>query len=291
MIIDNLKKPLPEDPTPVDAPPSYEEYQQYVAFPKPGFPRDEKVSPSASSSKSLPATPVAGPSTVVATTPRPIASSPSVSQKKFGKSPLYKWFPFGQAARTQEIKETVLNLVRSVVTVPDPESALQILHSCRDTCAARGLEFSSVLQEPSVEGHTPIYWAIIKRPSVDANPSGVDLVKEILAMASPLSNETISEICLACLTNSDQKLFQRLRRTAPFAGLSGTDEVLLGGNTPPDDVLVEEVASDHGDFVVHFCIVLFQKRMRISNRVGIEFIARGQYLTCHFSVQSRSKML
>ena len=274
MIID--KKPLPEDPTPMDAPPSYEEYQQYVAFPKAQFPRDEKAPPSQSSSmpSSLPSN--AGPSSAVVDAARVITPSPSISQKKLGKSPLYKWFPFGQAARTQEIKQTVLNLVRDVVTVPDPESALQLLQSCRETCSAHGLEFSSILQETSVEGHTPIYWAIIKRPHEDANPSGIDLVKEILLMASPLSDNTISEICLACLTNSDQKLFQRLRRTAPFAGLSGTDEVLLGGNVPPDDVLVEEIASDHGDFVVHFCIVLFQKRIRISNRVSVEFIARGK---------------
>ncbi|KAI0683997.1 hypothetical protein BC835DRAFT_1392290 [Cytidiella melzeri] len=281
MIVD--KKPLPEDPTPAEAPPSYEEHSQYVAFNKTEFQRDEKALPPPSS---LPAAAIAGPSTTCGPRPSPrsLASSPPLSQKKFAKSPLYKWLPFGQAARAaQEVRQTVLSLLRDVVTVPDPQSALLLLQNCQETCAAHGLDFSLILQERSVERHTPIYWAIIKRPHEDANPSGIDLVKEILSMASPLSEDTISEIFLACLTNSDQKLFQRLRRTAAFAGLSGSDEMLLGGNVPPDDVLVEEVPSDHGAFVVHFCVVMFQKRMRISKRVSVEFIARGRMWRLQFA--------
>lgn len=237
MIVDK-HLPVPEDPTPADAPPSYEEHR-YHEFPKSA---NEKESPSASSS--------AGPSSVQLDSPAQSSSSPPLlSQKKVPKSGLQKWFPFGQTARaTQAVKQTVLNLVREVVTVPDPEAAISLLKNCEESCTAHGLSFSSILQEQSVEDHTPIYWAIIKRPPDSANPSGIDLVQEMLAMASPLTENTISEIRLACLTTSDQRLFQRLRRSAAFAGLSGSDEMLLGGNVPPDDVLVEEIQSDDGAF-------------------------------------------
>jgi hypothetical protein len=44
-------------------------------------------------------------------------------------------------------------------------------------------------------------------------------------------------------------------------------------------VQIEEVVeSDTGDFLVKFKILEFQKRMRVSNQVQLEFIARGKII-------------
>jgi hypothetical protein len=130
-----------------------------------------------------------------------------------------------------------------------------------------------------MEGHTPIYWAIIKRPpdsDADESTQIPDLLTALLSLSTPLTPETVSEIRLACLLTSDQPLFQRLRLSPEFSKLSGTDEILLGATIPPDGIVVEDVPGDEGAFAVNFEIVHFQKRMRISKEIVLEFIARGE---------------
>lgn len=256
MIID--KNPLPDDPTPLDPPPSYEELQRVAQeLTRPIDRKATYTQPSSTSSR-----PLSG---------KRLASS--------SKKP--KWFnPFGQAARTsQEVKSTILNLVRDVVRVPDPTAAISILRNCSEACETHGLQFSVVLQEKSVEGHTPIYWAIVKRPPQPTS-SDPDLVSALLSLAAPLNDTTLSEIRLACLQNSDQILFQRLRRLPAFAPLSGPDEILLGGTVPPDDIGVQDVPGGEGAFIARFVVPLFQKRMRITKSIQLEFIARSESISC-----------
>jgi len=102
-----------------------------------------------------------------------------------------------------------------------------------------------------------------------------DLLTALLSFSTPLNPETVSEIRLACLLTSDQPLFQRLRLSSDFSKLSFVDEILLGATIPPDEISVEEVPGNEGAFVVDFEIVHFQKRMRISKEIALEFIARG----------------
>ena len=259
MILD--KKPLPDDPTPSEPPPSYEELQRVAASltqhrDTKDLGRFSPTSPSASSSSISPCL--------------PLTAKRSTSK---GKS---RWFPFGQAARTaQEVKHTVLALVRDVVRVPEPSAAISILKNCAEACVTHDLSFSAVLQEKSVEGHTPIYWAIVKRPAEPVRPTDPDLVTVLLSLAAPLSEATLSEIRLACLQTSDQVLFQRLRRVPAFSPLSGADEILLGASIPPDEIEVEDIPGDQGAFKVQFRILLFQKRMRVTKSINLEFIARG----------------
>jgi hypothetical protein len=52
--------------------------------------------------------------------------------------------------------------------------------------------------------------------------------------------------------------------------------MLLGASILPDAIEVEEVEGDAGAFVAKFEILAFQKRMRVSNRISQEFIARGK---------------
>jgi len=95
----------------------------------------------------------------------------------------------------------------------------------------------------------------------------------------------LSEIRVACLTTANQPLFQALRcQSKPFVKKTmpsqGTDAILLG-SIPPDEVSVREVERE-GAFEAEIRINLWQKRMLVSGKVGIEFIARGRIWSLTF---------
>jgi len=86
-------------------------------------------------------------------------------------------------------------------------------------------------------------------------------------------------------------LFHRLRLSPEFAPLSGTDEMLLGGNVPPYHITVDISASDDISFSAHLEISQFQKRMRVSKEVGVEFIARNRLWAMSFAtVPEKNKL-
>jgi hypothetical protein len=187
------------------------------------------------------------------------------------------WFNFGSSRTSKEVRATVLGLVRDLVKQQfSGPGAAGILDSCAEACDAHDISYPSLLQERSIENHTPIYWAIVKRPSEPPNPDYYDLITALLTRTAPLTPSTISDIRLACLLTSDQALFQRLRLSPAFSPVSGTDEMLLGESIQPDAIGVEDAEGDEGAFVANFEIPTFQKRMRVSNRIDLEFIARGR---------------
>ena len=265
MILD--KQPLPGDEAdiPGDAPPSYDALEGVPPTPAT---RNEKAPTSA------------GPSTQP--DPHPISpKSPSSLGSSTGKRGGPAWYNFGPSARAvREVRTTLLGLLRDLVKQNDAAGALGVLESCADACRTYDLSVSTLLQEQSVEGHTPLYWAIINRPAhpksgAEGEQTGPDLVSALLAHAAPLSDATVDEIRLACLHTSDHAFFQTLRRSPAFSPLTGTEEILFGGSVPVDDVDVEDVKADEGAFVARFRIPLFQKRMRISGAIKLEFIAKG----------------
>jgi hypothetical protein len=253
MIID--KQALPDDPTPEDAPPAYD-YPSSSSYKPP----EKEAGPSS--------TPVASTSSL-----GPSFSSPPIIKKPSAKGKS-RWFSFGQSRAAREVKETVTNLVRDIVKSPDA-AALSVLQNCAEACESHSLSFPAILQEPSIEGHSALYWAIIKRPRSLPGAAGMELVQAMLVLAAPLSAAAASDVRLACLQTSDEVLFQRLRRMPPFSPLSGTDAMLLGEDMASDEVVVEELPGNQGEFMATFRIPHFQKRMRISKRVSLEFIARG----------------
>lgn len=271
MIVD--KKSPPEDPTPPDAPPSYET----LDLASTGF-QDSKAtleSPSPSSSRAPDLAPV----------PKS-TSRPGSSSKGKGRANT-SWFNFSASRTAREVRTTVLGLVRDLVRYQhhNPTASVRILESCADACSSYSLSFSSLLQEKSIESHTPLYWAIVKRPpdiNEDSSAQIPDLLTALLSYSTPLTLGTISEVRLACLLTSDQLLFQRLRLSPEFSPLSGTDEMLLGGTIPPDEISVEDIPGDEGSFAVDFEIPHFQRRMNVSKEIVLEFIARGKLLDLSF---------
>ena len=151
-----------------------------------------------------------------------------------------------------------------------------VLKGCADACRAYGLMLSTLLQESSIEGHTPIYWAVVKcSPDPDTTFTH-ELLSAFLDYAAPLTESTLSDIRHACLENPDQELFQWIRRHPSITPLFGAAEVLFSGAVPEDDVRVEELPGDNDMFIAHFRVLMFQKRMRVLKHVGLEFIARGE---------------
>lgn len=248
-------------PTPLEPPPDYTFATNNPRLPLTPLPLVDAQAGPSSSSLRLPA-----------------IRRPPLSPGK-GKT-WFSFLPGPQDIREKEVRATVIGLVRDLVRQPYDEAALSILDSCAEGCAAVGISLSSVLQDKSIEGRTPLYWATVKLagPSADSATSGERaLVSALAAHSMPLRPGTISEIRLACVAASDNALYQEFRGLQGFGVMSGADRMILGEEyeAPADRVVVEDVAEDMTAFVASVSFPLFQRRMRAGGKVGCAFIARG----------------
>lgn len=292
MIIPSKEKDV--DFLPVEEPPSYDDVTR--ASPVVG---DRKRPFVRALSRS---TPTPGPSS----TRSPVSSSSTSSW--FGRNILGTSSPKSTnpneppTPRSQaDVRSTVLGLVRDLVASSSSTlgaslwsdnglAAMDVLDSCVAVCARQQVSLASILQETSVEGHTPAYWAIIKRPSFADGQTDEALIK-LLELSAPLTQHTIHELRLACLATHSNSILQRIRSTPSIFPFSGTDCVLLQGNdaAPPrrgfkDVIDVVEGGGrevNEGAFSVKLELEMFQRRMRVSNEVQVEFIARGMSSSFH----------
>lgn len=309
MIID--KQSLPDDPTPVDAPPSYDTLASSSSASTSYRPEKAAAHPdeTAVPGPSRPTRPTFSPNSSTSPTGSFPSLPSSIDRKGKGKAPAspITWRPFSlaptaQARTARELRNTVLRLVRELVEAhPAPNPAAPgILASCSAACTGllTPLDFGRLLQERSVEGRTPLYWAAVKRRGERRQRQGDggaeeeegegegegELLALLLAYATPLNASTSSELRAACLATGDDALFQRLRLD-PGAGLSrvsGATQMLLGVSVPPDTVTVREGTQGRsgagaGAFVVGMVMPGFRRRMTVAGGVEVEWIARGQY--------------
>ncbi|KAJ7683746.1 hypothetical protein B0H14DRAFT_3884931 [Mycena olivaceomarginata] len=114
------------------------------------------------------------------------------------------------------------------VARPSPASYTTSYGTRTSTPAA--INMPDVLQQHYIEGHTPLYWAIVKR-TIDVDAQGIRL---------------------ACLHNGDQWLYQALRLCPEFQALSHKTQLLLGVQVPLDTVVVGTPARDDAPFAVEF---------------------------------------
>ncbi|KAH8110393.1 hypothetical protein DFH11DRAFT_1621018 [Phellopilus nigrolimitatus] len=331
MIID--KKHSPEEFALYDdAPPSYDEVNpgESSQGKRHPVPDDEKGSTRPSFLRALgscSSSSAVASSSRLAPTPTPTASH------KFRKLGAASSFSAKASQKSQaDVRATVLGLVRDLVqkssaASTSADAARGILESCSNACAAHGLVFSRVLQERSIEGHAPLYWAIVKRPRAPGRQGGgsqgdenekeeEDILFALLSYTAPLSPSSVSELRLACLVAADNALFQRLRASPSVIPLSGTDLMLLsgpqeGGPVGESDPLTERSTrrkkrstfmdgaavreggahggSDAGAFSVRLELAMFQRRMRVTGEVAVEFVARGRlWRLCFFVVPALS---
>lgn len=214
-------------------------------------------------------------------------SSSSVSSLK-GMS----WFPFSSSSTiattpnrkpNNEVRSTVLNLVRDLVLEHHSSSpaASGILQSCAEACQSHSLSLSDILKERFIEGHSPLYWAIVKRqePETPEEPVYPDLLDTLLKQSAPLEAGTVAELRQACIVTSDHAMFRRLSVLPQFTTTSAVDRVIRGTTIPPDDVTVELGAANEGGFTVILHLFQFHKRMMLSQEISHEFIARSRYIS------------
>lgn len=276
MIIDKPDKRT--GPTSVEAPPSYASALQTSGSSATTYSPDPKV--------------VYTPSQ-----PYPAALFPPAPNKPGKRN--RRWFSFGISKTAKQVRSTTQDILRDLVKQHPSIEFASVLDSCAEACAAHGVSLSQIIQDPFIENHLAVYWAIIKRPSdsakfyssnIHAVPESDALVMALLAASSPISATTVSEVRLACLANSDHALFQRIkRRFDAFSLLSGADAILLATNgvrmeDRGDNVTVEDVRGNARAFIARFEIIQFQLRMRVSKKVDVEFIAKGRFWRLSFLV-------
>ncbi|KAJ7456894.1 hypothetical protein FB451DRAFT_597816 [Mycena latifolia] len=197
-----------------------------------------------------------------------------------------------QSRVAQEVRTTVAGLMHDLVrdqTIDSNMSCVGILESCSAACAAHSVNMSALLQETYIEERTPLYWAIVKRPTDESEQTSFEtppLIRALLAYSAPLEESTIKEIRLACLHTADQWLFQSLRLSPEFRALSQKDQLLLGVQVPPDTVTVKSTARHDAPFTVDFEFPHFQKRMRVSRRASLDFITHARMWEISFFVKS-----
>jgi hypothetical protein len=134
------------------------------------------------------------------------------------------------------------------------------------------------LQDMSIEGYTPIYWAIVNRPAAsgDSDVSPDSLVLGLLNICRPLSPATLANIRVACMAASDNALLQRLFKSIPpLSHISTRDALLLRPANEEDRVDVEEKRNGTGSWEARIKIPRFRLRMRVCKSVSVEFIASG----------------
>ncbi|KAF8591634.1 hypothetical protein K439DRAFT_1626625 [Ramaria rubella] len=282
MILNDKSVRLPADP--IDAPPAYNDIER-------GDPSRLSVDQKSPGGSGQSSEPRAGPSTLRSKASIVTTTSQSNLAGKTSGAPVVNknWFSwYSEKDTRKEVKQTIQSIMRDVVKEASSPAAVSVLQSCLEACQARGLSFQSLVSEKFIEGHCPLYWAIVRHPATESqeNDDHVQLLDILLSI--PLNSTTRSEAYLACLLSSDQDLFQRLRHTPGdhSPSVSAAHELLLG-NVPEDDVRSFDKEADHGEFRIVWKIAQFQKRMRAIGGVGTEVVARGRIWSLAFAVLPR----
>ncbi len=181
--------------------------------------------------------------------------------------------------RAKEIVQTrVMALLQG--RLPPGEDRTSILSACAQACESGGLDLSTVLQEMSIEGHPPIYWAIVNRDVASGSRGLVpdSLVADLLAACRPLSPASLTAIRVACTMASDNVLLQELfRYIPPLSHISTRDALLLGPAKEEDRIDVDEKRNGTAAWVALIKIPRFRLRMRVCGSVSVEFIASGVF--------------
>jgi hypothetical protein len=189
-----------------------------------------------------------------------------------------------QAGARERVRSSFHSLLFRGLT--SHEERISVFSNCARVCKDCGLDFAAVLQEPLIEGHTLVYWAILNRPAtspeLDDDTSNA-LIVTLLSASGPLKKATNDSVRLACMWMSNNTLLQHLFWQFPgLSPLSMSDRMLLGP-TGGDAVDVEETRDGTGAFVAQVNIRRFRLRMNSSKLITIEFITFGKLYNSFFT--------
>lgn len=157
---------------------------------------------------------------------------------------------------------------------PDAEPVESMLANCATACESASLSFTSLVQETSVEGHAPIYWAIVTHDADSDRHTPSRLISGILRHSLPLDETSRLEIRSGCLLTKNQALFGHIRSMEAYTPLPSGGIMLLGEDFRPDSITVEE--SNFAGFTANFEIMKFMKRIHLSHEITLDFIAKGE---------------
>ncbi|KAJ7688900.1 hypothetical protein B0H14DRAFT_3176116 [Mycena olivaceomarginata] len=198
-----------------------------------------------------------------ATQPPTFATSPSTSTANFGaqsrvvlkhlNEPPRPWVATA-ARRDGGPPQTVSGLIHDLVRD-------QNLDSSGDQHARRAAA-------AYIEGHTPLYWAIVKRT--------IDVVRATAGVVrTPAADPRIAHIFRAPREVDAQGYTPRV---SSQRHCHNKTQLLLGVQVPLETVVVGTPARDDAPFAVEFEFAQFQKRMRVAQEVYLEFISHDLLL-------------
>ncbi|KAG2127221.1 hypothetical protein DEU56DRAFT_915768 [Suillus clintonianus] len=191
-------------------------------------------------------------------------------------------FSFLHRRSKKKRRATVLSHIREIATsldfAPSSTNITPILNSC--AAALSAAEFSDLLQQPNIEDHTALYWAIVNN-----RREAFEAFAEFIPQYSHVG---IYDLRRACMTISDNALFMHLdlgSNANPDSKDASLRHVL---GCPQDMIQVHEGDGlDNNRFTASFCFGMFQKRLRIARKLNVEFVARGRIWELRFFIGRR----
>ncbi|KAG1902337.1 uncharacterized protein F5891DRAFT_1216297 [Suillus fuscotomentosus] len=167
----------------------------------------------------------------------------------------------------------VLSRIRDIVLAPDyiPSSVVPNVIAC--AAALPATEFSKLLTQLNIEGHTAPYWAIVNNRH--------HALWAFIHFISGTSPSVSSDLRIACMIINDYSMFKELnfgnyRATECYEALLSEDRrsrCFLG--CQPDEIQVYAYDKSIKQFDVVFPIRMFQKRLRTApdKSLRFEFVA------------------
>ncbi|KAG1863404.1 hypothetical protein C8R48DRAFT_773443 [Suillus tomentosus] len=172
--------------------------------------------------------------------------------------------------RMKKKRTAVLSRICDIVLAPDfiLSSVVPNVNAC--AAALPATEFSELLKQPNIEGHTALSLG----------------VEEVISGTMP--SVLVSDLRIACMITNDYTMFKELK----FGNLSDRwSRCVLG--CLPDEVQVHTCDGPTNQFDVVFRIRMFQKRLRTATRKNLrfEFVAGGRIWWFRFYILEHSNGL
>lgn len=180
----------------------------------------------------------------------------------------------------QKYRRAVLSRIHEIVSSPNFTLApvAPIVKAC--AAALPAAVFSMLLQTHNIENHTALYWAIVNNRR--------EALLEFIKFIPEFSPACSSDLRLACMIVNDHDLFMLLNLGDNVNPDDRSSRRMLG--CPRDDVQVHEGGGiGKSYFVVYFFFRMFQKRLRIAQELGVEFVARGRVWVLQFHMGKKGK--
>ncbi|KAG1882340.1 hypothetical protein F4604DRAFT_1921480 [Suillus subluteus] len=171
-------------------------------------------------------------------------------------------------------RASVLSRIYEIVFSPDftLSSVAPIVKSC--AAALPAVEFSNLLQKPNIEDHTALHWAIVNNRR--------EALLEFTKFIPKFSPACSDDLRLACMTVNDHDSFMLLNLGDNVNPKDRSLRRMLGCQQDEIQVVHERDSAGENYFSVRFVFRMFQKRLRITQKLEAEFVARGRIWVLRF---------